>query len=142
MSQESLLELIRKAGKRFSVIGEQSEEKIREYETKLNVIFPADYRWYLKKYGAGGVGNVDVYGIDPEGFIDIIDKKELFRKIIISDKILPFLSYGEFIYCIDTEKSSKDISSIVIFYMDEEPEYLDKNFYEVISSEFERVIEE
>jgi len=43
--------------------GPQSEASIDKAESLLNLTFPPSYRRFLSKYGAGGFGSLDIYGI-------------------------------------------------------------------------------
>lgn len=47
-------------------IGGISEKKIKEVEKYLEIQFPEDYRWFLKRYGSGGIEGVDILGIEKE----------------------------------------------------------------------------
>ena len=43
--------------------GPKSEELIQKAEQALDLNFPPTYRTFLKKYGCGGIGGFEIYGI-------------------------------------------------------------------------------
>ncbi len=43
--------------------GNQVPNTIRKAEIILNVVFPKTYRAFIEKYGCGGVGSFEIYGI-------------------------------------------------------------------------------
>ena len=45
-------------------IGGVSDIKISNVEKYLGIKFPEDYRWFLKRYGSGGIEGVDILGIE------------------------------------------------------------------------------
>lgn len=47
-------------------IGGVCEEKIKDVEKYLEIQFPEDYRWFLKRYGAGGIEGIDILGIEKQ----------------------------------------------------------------------------
>jgi hypothetical protein len=46
----------------------KSEELIQKAEKALGLKFPPTYRLFLKRYGCGGVGSMEVYGIIDDKF--------------------------------------------------------------------------
>ena len=46
--------------------GEVSENNIKEVEKILNVKFPVSYKWFLRKYGQGGIEGIDIQGIEED----------------------------------------------------------------------------
>lgn len=47
-------------------IGGVSDEKIKNVEKYLEIQFPEDYRWFLKRYGSGGIEGIDILGMEKE----------------------------------------------------------------------------
>jgi hypothetical protein len=44
-------------------VGPANKDTIKKAQDTLNVLFPPSYRAFLERYGAGGFGSVDFYGI-------------------------------------------------------------------------------
>lgn len=57
-----LIEKYRKPNDYIS--GSKSDEQIKHMEKILNVTLPPSYKEFIKKYGSGGIGSKDFFGID------------------------------------------------------------------------------
>ena len=64
---EEAARLIRDNAGRLDYSGGAADEAVREAEERLGVRFPEDYRRFLREFGAGGLGGVEVYGIPRHG---------------------------------------------------------------------------
>ena len=47
-------------------MGGISDKTIKDVEKYLKIQFPEDYRWFLKRYGSGGIEGIDILGIEKE----------------------------------------------------------------------------
>jgi SUKH superfamily protein len=57
-----------------------SEEKLAKFEQKAGFQFPEEYRYFLKKFGAGEIGTVTILSPDPESQFSMWDGKEEFNR--------------------------------------------------------------
>jgi hypothetical protein len=56
------------------------EEKLAKFEQKAGFKFPEEYRYFLKKFGAGEIGTVTILSPDPESQFSMWDGKEEFNR--------------------------------------------------------------
>src|SRR6201987_5897425 len=56
------------------------EEQIVKFEQKAGFKFPEEYRYFVKKYGAGEIGTITVLSPDPESQFSMWDGKEEFNR--------------------------------------------------------------
>ncbi|HXC61621.1 MAG TPA: SMI1/KNR4 family protein, partial [Nitrospiria bacterium] len=56
------------------------EEGIVKFEQKAGFKFPEEYRYFVKKYGAGEIGTITVLSPDPESQFSMWDGKEEFNR--------------------------------------------------------------
>lgn len=141
MEKKDILEQINKAKTLFSVVGKPSIEKIAEYENKIGLNFPETYRWFLREYGAGGIGSVDILGIDPDDYSDVLSYTKDKRQNGLEHKYIPIFDCDEFIYCIDTEDKQTDGSTVIRWDISsKKAELRANNFIDFLYEEFERVL--
>jgi len=57
-----------------------NEDKISRFEQKAGFTFPEEYRYFLKKFGAGEIGTVTVLSPDPESQFSMWDGKDEFNR--------------------------------------------------------------
>ena len=83
-----------------------SDDIIESAITELGVDIPNDYRWFLKNYGQGGIGGVDILGISKVNKAIFKDKTLEYRKCGLPNNLIVVENCDEWLYCIDvnTEK--------------------------------------
>jgi antitoxin YobK len=102
--REEIKKLIEEYSEEAVFTGEISSDEIIESSIEeLKVNIPDDYRWFIKNYGQGGIGGVEILGISKT------------NKAIFKDTTLEYRNYGlpinlvvvencdEWLYCIDTD---------------------------------------
>ena len=50
----------------FFEINGAAEEKIKSVEKLLEVTLPESFRWFLRKYGSGGIEGIELFGIESD----------------------------------------------------------------------------
>ncbi|MBN1525099.1 MAG: SMI1/KNR4 family protein [Spirochaetales bacterium] len=60
--KETIAQLVKTAGEHFLVSGPACESAITAIETELDVTLPESCKCYVKRYGHGGIGNVEIFG--------------------------------------------------------------------------------
>ncbi|MBS5886889.1 SMI1/KNR4 family protein [Clostridium sp.] len=102
--KEEIKKLIEEYSEEAVFTGKISSDEIIESSIEeLKVNIPDDYRWFIKNYGQGGIGGVEILGISRT------------NKAIFKDTTLEYRNYGlpinlvvvencdEWLYCIDTD---------------------------------------
>ena len=64
---EIVEKFIEKFRKDKDFTGGIDEDKIKIIEKQLNVTLPESYKWFLRKYGSGGIFSIDILGWILEG---------------------------------------------------------------------------
>ncbi len=62
MTYHEIEEFIKENAEDDDFTGGISEEKIKEIQNRLNVKLPESYKWFLNKYGSGGIYGVNILG--------------------------------------------------------------------------------
>lgn len=60
--------------------GEVTDELIKMYQNKLNVMFPKSYVAFLKEFGEGGISGTYIFGIDDDYYASVLEETKKFRK--------------------------------------------------------------
>lgn len=72
------------------------EEKIELIEEKLNLVLPESYKWFLKKYGSGGIFSIDILGYDFAG-ASVVEITKDYRKFYgLTDGIVVIVDVDAF----------------------------------------------
>lgn len=77
------------------------ENTIVMAEKELDMKIPKQYCWFLKKYGQGGIGGIETYGIGKNGKMIFVDETIRFRSYGLDDHKIVIENCDEWIYCID-----------------------------------------
>ena len=104
MSSELLakaFELIESAPDESKILGQGvSDETIAAAESALNVIFPAEYKDFISRYGYGGVGGFEIFGLPtPDNastftYPYVVELNHEMRGSGLSKRILAFKTAG------------------------------------------------
>lgn len=87
------------------VMPEDNETNVCTAEMILGIHFPDEYRGYLLKYGSGGIGRFDFFGVEPQ-MSDTYPYSVIYNTQDCREKGLP-LNYvvisnmGDYVYCVD-----------------------------------------
>lgn len=84
-----------------------SAEQIVEAENVLGLKLPQEYLQFLKEFGSGGIGDVDVYGVDKDGSLGFLNvtlnhrEKGLPANLIVLEDLV-----NQQQYCIDCDNGN------------------------------------
>ncbi|MCY8922019.1 SMI1/KNR4 family protein [Bacillus atrophaeus] len=80
------------------------EDKISKIEQDLQVRLPESYKWFLRKYGSGGVYGIDILGYDFGGpsVVEFTNEYQEHYKLTEGHVVIEDVDY--FAYCLDTNK--------------------------------------
>ncbi|WP_146551789.1 SMI1/KNR4 family protein [Rummeliibacillus sp. SL167] len=94
------------------------EEKINFIERQLNVILPKSYKWFLRKYGSGGIFGVQIIGYNFGGAA-VVKTTENYRKFYgLNDGIVVIVDVDAFAYCLDTNKMNNGECPVISWDVD------------------------
>lgn len=86
--------------------------EINAIEEKLGVKLPNSYKWFLGKYGSGGIGAMEFWGIESNknnvNSYTVVSITEEYRKKGLDLSLVVFEENGEYITCLDTSKMNKN----------------------------------
>lgn len=141
-TKDDILNQISRANEMFSVVGHTPDDKILEYENQLHILFPSDYRWYLQQFGAGGIGSVNILGIDPDKYIDVLKTTIDARVQGLPQNLLPILDCDEFFYCLNMQSNESENSDVIRWdkYSKKIANKAD-SFFDFLYFEFNRILE-
>lgn len=147
---ETAFDLIDGARDQSKIMGHgASDAEITAAETVLGIQFPQEYRRFLSRYGYGGVGGFEIFGLphdepeEPFPYPHVVQLNEEMRESGLSARILAFKVAG------NGEAYGLDLSNsinphVVVFWPGdpgdaEDHEIVDDTFGEHLLSEIERV---
>ncbi|WP_299516485.1 SMI1/KNR4 family protein [uncultured Rummeliibacillus sp.] len=111
-------EFIRKFQEEKDFTGGIGEEKIKFIEEKLNVNLPESYKWFLRKFGSGGIFSIDILGYDLAG-ASVVETTEEYKKFYgLSDGIVVIVDVDAFAYCLDTNKMKNGECPVISWDVD------------------------
>ncbi|UAL47147.1 SMI1/KNR4 family protein [Sutcliffiella horikoshii] len=136
---QKLLSMIKNFKEKRDFSGEVSVQIIELCESKLEVVFPDEYREFLLKFGSGGICSVSVLGIENESYFSVEETTKKFRGLGVPHKYVVIENVDEFINCLNTEQnyniirwdefSKKEVERYHSF-----DEYLEDSFQEAIDN--------
>ena len=82
---------------------EVTEEMLVSSEKRLNVRIPAEYRRFLKTFGHGGIGGMEVLGIGKNGAMVFEETTLRFRGYGMPNNLLVIENCDEWVFCINAD---------------------------------------
>ncbi|MEC1393754.1 SMI1/KNR4 family protein [Bacillus velezensis] len=142
MTYHEIEEFIKENAEDDDFTGGISEEKIKEIQNRLNVKLPESYKWFLNKYGSGGIYGVNILGHGKVSARVVTVTEEYRTHYNLSDGIIVIEDVDEFSYCLDTNKMENDECPVIVWA--NEAGYGDKvadNFLQFFLEELEEAKE-
>ncbi len=78
-----------------------SIDMLTEAEKKLGFKIPSEFLWFLKKYGHGGIGGIEVLGNTKNMILAFEIETIKYRKYGLPENLLVIENCDEWLYCID-----------------------------------------
>jgi len=132
--KQLILENERKGDFTYSVA---SDSMIKMAEEKLGLMIPEGYRWFLKQYGYGGIGGIEILGISKNNKAVFIDETLRYREYGLPKELIAIENCDEWIYCIN----SKDGTIVEWSPVDGVSDVRYKDFYEYFLDRLNDIIE-
>jgi cell wall assembly regulator SMI1 len=134
-----LVEMINEYIEEGDFIGEFSDDDIKKAEKTLEVSFPTEYKEFVKKYGSGGICEVDILGVEGADYASVVESTERYRNLGLPNKYIVIKNVDEFVYCLNTVEDSNvvrwdDISKREVTRYTTFDEYLQDSFQEAIDN--------
>jgi hypothetical protein len=83
--------------------GAVSDDAIENAESVLGLKFPKEYRAFVNTYGSGGIGGVEIKGVEEEE-ASVVDATERCRKMGLDKNMIVIMDSGPFINCLDASE--------------------------------------
>ncbi|MDG0767194.1 SMI1/KNR4 family protein [Bacillus halotolerans] len=115
MNYHEIEEFIKENAEDDDFTGGISEEKIREIQNRLNVKLPESYKWFLNKYGSGGIYGVNILGHGKASARVVTVTEEYRIHYDLSDGIVVIEYVDEFSYCLDTNKMENGECPVIVW---------------------------
>jgi hypothetical protein len=103
MNQNEILKQIARAGEYFDALGQVPETAIVQIEKELDVTLPESYKWYVRNYGQGGIGGVEIFGVGLNNVLPCVEITNDYRRVGLPKQYVVIQNVDEWIYCLDTE---------------------------------------
>lgn len=78
-----------------------TDEMLAVEECKIGLSFPKEYVEYIKLYGHGGIGGIEVFGFGKTGTCICSERTLEYRKYGMPTNYISIENCDEWIYCID-----------------------------------------
>lgn len=105
--KEKIMSMIEEYSEAGDFIGKiEHEEVISDAEKELGTNVPEQYKWFIKNYGQGGIGGVQILGVSKVNRPVFRDITIEYRNYGLPINLIVVENCGEWLYCIDlkTEK--------------------------------------
>ena len=101
--QDELYFLIKKyESKGDFTYADVTDEMLAGAEERLSVNIPEEYKCFLKEYGHGGIGGIEVLGVGKNGMLIFEQETLKYRKYGLPNELIVIENCDEWIYCLDT----------------------------------------
>lgn len=78
------------------------DESFTKASELLNITIPLEYADFIRAYGQGGIGGIEIYGIGKNGASIFVSETLKYREYGLSDEYIVVENCDEWIYCIDS----------------------------------------
>lgn len=78
-----------------------TEDMLKESESRLGAKLPEEYKQFLKTFGHGGIGGIEVLGIGKNGTMLFETETIKYRDYGMPNNLLIIENCDEWVYCID-----------------------------------------
>lgn len=80
-----------------------TDEVFEEGEKKLGISIPNEYKWFIKHFGHGGIGGIEVLGVGKNGKSIFVDTTLKYRNYGLPNNLLVIENCDEWLYCMDSQ---------------------------------------
>lgn len=87
----------------FFTFAAPSSQMLADVQEQLNVVLPEEYIDFLKAYGSGGIGGVEILGFNLDGSASFLDETFENRTFGLPQNFVVVENVDEWLYCIDCE---------------------------------------
>ncbi|AKL84535.1 SMI1/KNR4 family protein [Bacillus atrophaeus] len=115
MNYREIEEFIKENAEDDDFTGGISEEKIKEIQNSLNVKLPESYKWFLNKYGSGGIFGVNILGHGKVSARVVSVTEDYRTHYDLWDGIVVIEDVDEFSYCLDTNKMENGECPVIVW---------------------------
>lgn len=98
---KSMIAEYSEAGDFIGVI--ENDEVISDSEKELGVNIPDQYKWFMRNYGQGGIGGVEILGISKVNRPVFRDVTIEYRNYGLPNNLIVVENCDEWLYCIDVD---------------------------------------
>lgn len=116
-----------------------SDEMIIQAEKSLHVKLPKQYVEFLKKYGHGGIGGLEVMGVGLTGRMIFVDVTLDYRSEGLPENLVAIENVDEWLTCIDCD-TGKIVSWDFSGYIKEDYECFDDYLIDQMNSAIENLM--
>ncbi|HSN87468.1 MAG TPA: SMI1/KNR4 family protein [Thermoanaerobaculia bacterium] len=126
-----------------------TEEEIREAEAKLGLHIAGSYRHFLHRFGWGGVGHLDLYGLGPciPPYLNVVTVTQSERSEMrprLAEHLLPVMNDGGGnLYCLDLGVENKGEPAVVFWDHEQsetqQPEVIAEDFITWLRAQLESI---
>ncbi|WP_430536195.1 SMI1/KNR4 family protein [Listeria rocourtiae] len=104
--KHTIQKLIEQYGEENDFTGGVSLVAIKEAEELIDTQFSSEYRWFIEKYGSGGVLGIDIIGIGKNNSYLVSQiTKQLREQFDLPNNLIVIEDCDEFYYCLNTDDS-------------------------------------
>jgi len=105
MKHQEVMRLIKEAGKKAFFVGQAEDKDVHQIEQQLKVGLPESYKWFLKEYGYGGIGSLEIYGKGLDKIAACVECTNDWRNYGLPNSFVVIEEPGmDHIVCLDTSK--------------------------------------
>lgn len=79
-----------------------TNEMLNNVEKRLQTKIPLKYREFLKEFGHGGIGGIEILGVGKNGTILFEDKTIQYRAYGLPQELIVIENCDEWVYCINS----------------------------------------
>lgn len=102
--KEKVINMIKEYSDDGDFIGEVSNgEIINVAEKELGLNLPEEYKWFIKNYGQGGIGGVQILGVSKANRPMFRDVTVEYRNYGLPNNLIVVENCDEWLYCLDTD---------------------------------------
>jgi len=106
-------------------------------EERLGVKLPEEFKWFLNKYGYGGIGGLEIFGVGKNSKCIFEDMTLKYRQYGLEKELVVIENCDEWLYCINTNNEK-----IVMWFADnEDVQVAYNNFLEYFLDQLNDAIE-
>ncbi|PTM57554.1 SMI1/KNR4 family protein [Desmospora activa] len=141
MNKEKILAMVSEYREDSFFTGSVHDFHVNQIEELLEVTLPDDYKWFVKNFGHGGIGGVDILGVSKTELPTCVKFTQRYREYGLPHSFVVIENCDEWVNCLDTASMKNGECPVVDWDRFGSSRIKYNNFYDFLLDQFKEAID-